>query len=351
MIGMHAFENCNIKSITIPKSVKTIESSAFRKCKSLTSLTIASTDVEIDYHVFDESPIETATVTPAILKNLSLNYLKTLTVDGGEIIEERSLNYSGLETLIIGNSVKTIGNTNFYNCKKLKSIILGNNVTTIGENVFELCKSITDITVSAANTTYQSIDGVLYSKNGKTLIMYPPAKPNTGFIVPDTVTDISDYAFEYCSKLEKVTIPDSVTRIGDNAFIFSEKLETIIIGNNVTHIGLGAFHKTACYNNESKWKNGVLYIGNYLIKADNLSGSYTIQSGTVYITDYAFYNCNELTDITIPASVEIIGSNAFNRYLSSVYYRGTNEAWSSIKKDNNWIENKSYAITYNYTGE
>ena len=78
---------------------------------------------------------------------------------------------------------------------------------------------------------------------------------------------ISYEAFAGCSNLGSITIPDGVTTIGDNAFNDCSSLATITIPDSVTSIGSSAFYNTAYYNDEQKWENGVLYIGNHLIKA------------------------------------------------------------------------------------
>ncbi len=105
------------------------------------------------------------------------------------------------------------------------------------------------------------------------------------------VTSIGGRAFEDCTSLTGITISDSVTSIGDCAF-----------------------YNTAYYNNESNWDNGVLYIGNHLIKAkETISGAYTVKEGTKTIADYAFYECTGLTSITIPDSVTSIGTVAFDQ--------------------------------------
>lgn len=160
---------------------------------------------------------------------------------------------------------------------------------------------------------------------------------------------------------------------------------TISIGNGVKSIREGAFNNTAYYNDLKNWTNGVLYIGNYVIYAKpSLTGEYTIKEGTLTIADFAFVDCNNLTNITIPESVTSIGDWAFSgcsslgsltipdsvisignftfygctaltsitipdsvisigdsefescSVLTSIYYNGTMEQWNAIDKGERW---------------
>ena len=100
---------------------------------------------------------------------------------------------------------------------------------------------MTNITVSQNNTAYKSIDGNLYTKDGKTIVLYAPGKLLTSFVIPDGVTSIGDEAFYNCTSLTSIEIPNSVTSIGDRAFCNCYSLTSVIIGEGVTSIGVSAF--------------------------------------------------------------------------------------------------------------
>jgi hypothetical protein len=110
---------------------------------------------------------------------------------------------------------------------------------TIGENVFGDCVSLTEIIVDVKNPTVSSVDGVLFSKDMKTLIIYPAGKKSSSYTIPNGVTTIKDNAF-YKAQFTSVTIPDSVITIGDVAFVGTQ-LETVTIPDSVTVIGESAF--------------------------------------------------------------------------------------------------------------
>ena len=140
--------------------------------------------------------------------------------------------------------------------------------------------------------------------------------------IPETVTykgttysviRISNEAFSGCSSLKSVTIGNNVTSIGEGAFWDCTSLTSVTIGSGVTNIKEKAFYNTGIYNDESNWKNGVLYIDNCLIAAKtDISGAYTIKDNTRLIAEYAFNGCSSLTSITIPNSVTSIERETFS---------------------------------------
>ena len=133
-------------------------------------------------------------------------------------------------------------------------------------------------------------------------------------VIKDGILTIAAQAFVSRPNLTSVTIPDSVKKIGDFAFSECENLESIILPDSVIDMGWNAFMETGYYYNEDNWEDGVLYIGKHLIATDNeaVSGDYAIKEGTLTIATDAFAYCEELTEITIPNSVKMIGFSPFS---------------------------------------
>lgn len=132
-------------------------------------------------------------------------------------------------------------------------------------------------------------------------------------IIGDGVTNIGIFAFEGCTGLQSITIPDSVTIICEGAFLNCTSLESIRLPASLFSIEYAAFQDTGYYNNRQNWTDGVLYIGEYLILADDsLTDDYTVRSGTKLIADRAFESCSNLTSVTISEGVSYIGLCAFH---------------------------------------
>lgn len=131
--------------------------------------------------------------------------------------------------------------------------------------------------------------------------------------IPKSIILIGSNAFAFCINLKKVVIENGVKSIGEYAFASCQSLININIPDSVTSIGGRAFTDTAYYNNTNKWKNGVLYIGNHLIKAKTISGEYVIKDGTITIAPSAFHGdaASTRSKIIIPNSVTNISSGAF----------------------------------------
>ena len=95
---------------------------------------------------------------------------------------------------------------------------------------------------------YQTIDGNLYSKDGKTLLRYDPGNDSTSFVVPDFVESIGEYAFCACDSLESIIIPESVVNIGDCAFA---SLDSVTVYCEAESQPSG-WHKDWCLNYDHK---------------------------------------------------------------------------------------------------
>ncbi len=350
----------SIKSVIIGNGVTSIGNYAFTSCSSLTSVTIPNSVTSIGNSAF-----------------------------GG---------CTSLTSVTIPDSVTSIGNSAFLGCSRLTSIDIPDSVTSIGDRAFYYCSSLTSINVDVENKYYSSDErGVLFNKDKTELIQYPIGNTATSYIIPDSVTSIGNYAFEYCSSLTSIDIPEGVTSIGDrafwsctsltsidipegvtsigvSAFSYCSSLTSVTIGNGVTSIGDAAFYDCSSLTSLTIG-NGVTSIGSSAFSGCSRLTSIDIPEGVTSIGSSAFWSCTSLTSIDIPDSVTSIGNYAFE-YCSSltsvtigngvtsigssafyycesleiVYYSGSEEQWNNITIGSNNNPLKKSTIIFNYKG-
>ena len=148
------------------------------------------------------------------------------------VVEIESSAFNGcanLTSIIIPDSITSIGDFAFENCSGLTSITIPDSVTSIGDHAFYNCSSLTSITVSENNKYFSSLNGVLFNKDKTELVTYLIGNERTEYAIPDSVTSIGDRAFYKCSSLTSIIIPDSVTSIGDHAFYNCSSLTLSLI--------------------------------------------------------------------------------------------------------------------------
>ena len=213
----------------------------------------------------------------------------------------------GFTSITIPNSVTTIGNNAFYSCHGLTSITIPNSVTMIGNSAFSSCEGLTAINVEASHSKYSSNGGILYNKLQDTLMVYPGGKAGA-FEIPNSVTTIGYSAFSSCYGLTSITIPHSVTTIGDYAFFRCSGFTSITIPNSVTTVGNYAFF--GCSELTSiTIPNGVTTIGNSVFSDCIRLTSITIPHSVTNIGNGAFFNCSKLTAINVEVANAKYSSN------------------------------------------
>ena len=226
---------------------------------------------------------------------------------------------SALEQVTLPESLTEIGSSAFSSCDKLKSISVPAGVEKIGSNAFDHTSSLERVDIAADNANYCSVDDVLFTKDLKRLMKYPPKKEASTYAVPEGTVTIDGYAFSYSSNLTAVTLPDTLTAISNYAFSSCVNLTEIAIPDSVTTIGDRVFVSCQAMTKITVGANntafcavdGVLFSKDqtvlYYYPVQKETAVYTIPDGVTELAAYAFQSCEKLTEVTIPDSVTKIG--------------------------------------------
>ena len=216
---------------------------------------------------------------------------------------------TGLTSVTIPESVTSIGWGAFSGCTGLTSVTIPESVTGIGSQAFSGCSGLQSIVVAENNSSYASLEGVLFNKDKTTLIQCPGKKAGA-YMIPSSVINIGEYTFQGCGGLTSITIPKSVTNIGDAAFSGCTGLTSVTIPESVTSIGWGAF--SGCRGLTSVTiPESVTGIGSQAFSGCSGLTSVTIPEAVTSISWRTFSGCTGLTSVTIPESVTSIDSEAF----------------------------------------
>ena len=227
-----------LTSVTIPNSVTSIGSQAFRDCSNLTSVTIPNSVTTIGDHAFYYCSGLTSITIP--------NSVTTIT-------DYAFYGCRGLTSVTMFNSVTSIGNYAFSGCRSLTSVTIPNSVTSIGDGAFSGCSNLTSVTIPNSVKSIQ--EHAFYNCSGLTSVTIPNSVKYihngafsgcsglTSITIPNSVESIAEYAFSGCSSLTSVTIPNSVTSIGISAFGNCSSLTSVTIGNGIKTISKQAFSK------------------------------------------------------------------------------------------------------------
>ena len=359
-IEKKTFSNCTaLESVVLSNSLVSINGSsygdgAFQGCSSLHSITIPLTVTKIFCGTFHESGIyndennwynevlyigdclitdrlDTIVGEYAIkegtrlIADYAFNDARRMTSvfipNTVKIIGENAFgNCTSLSSINIPISVESISDDTFRGCTSLTSITIPNSVTNIGERAFSKCTSLTSVTIPNSvarieHDAFASVPNIQYLGNATGSPW--GARSINGYVEDCLVfSDYTKTTLLACSSVVTwaLSIPNSVTNIGERAFSWCTGLTSITIPNSVTSIGRQAFYDTGIYNNESNWKNGVLYIDNCLIQARTIVPSIEIKQGTRLIAADAFSGCTGLNSIVCKVVVPHTASNTFTFY-------------------------------------
>ena len=270
-------------------------------------------DDEIVYEDFICFLNEDRTLTIQEYTGHSIDLVIPETIDGKKVVE-----------------INNLGNHNNHYICNIKSLKLSGSIQKIHSYAVQVCPSLLNIYVDKSNPNYTSSDGILYSKDLKTLVAYPRGRTDTTFIVPPGVTKIGAYAFAGCTSIERVFFPSTLTCIDDSAFLGCSALSSIDIPDSVNELQWQCF--SDCSSLKSvKLSSNISFIPMFaFIRCD--IRSIVIPDGVELIGSYAFEENKNLTSVVIPDSVKEIQIGVFKDCPKlKVSFSGTKEQWEKIK--------------------
>ena len=208
---------------------------------------------------------------------------------------QKNPSFSSGTTLFIDNSINQVRIHSFEDCPNITTIIIPSSVTSITNSLRAKLVNFNNIIVDENNEHYKSIDGNLYTKDGKILKQYAVGKVNNEFIIPDGVEVIGTLAFGFGSKIENIVIPSSVTQINNSAFYSCASLKNIYF-NGTAEEWDAIQHKT----NWLPYNALVHYDCNKMFMAYGFAGDFgssgasglcpiiTIRDSQVFINEYGY---------------------------------------------------------------
>lgn len=329
-------------SYTIPSTVKTIESYAFEEVSKLKELIISEGVTTIKERAFDCASIPTLTL-PSTVKKIGKAAFKNCRA----------------ENIVLASTVTEIGEEAFYACKRIESFVVPENVKTIGRRAFEECENLSKIYIPASVKTIKAFAFEPYRSKGREVhiedlaawckidfvsdtssplyvgssSLWLNGKKITDLVIPEGVTEISDYAFSSSSgtAIKSVKLPSTLKSIGSHAFEGNYSIKSLTIPASVTAIGDYAF--SGCDLSEKVTiSKGLKTIGKNAFADTNIK-SITIPEGVTKIGSEAFSYCYKLESVSISKTVSKIGENAFTHCdsLKKIKVNSENKNYKAVK--------------------
>ena len=305
-IGSFAFSGCSkLKSVSIPDSLVSIDDLAFSGCMKLNSfqvsaehpvfayslgLLIRKSDMTLVRYTGKGGACEVYWGIRSIGTN-AFEHSKVTSVilpdSVTSIGKQAFLCCSNLSSITIPDTVTSIGSQCFYLCKGLKTISLPAGLTDIDFGIFGWCTNLKSIEIDPANPVYEMKDGMLIDKKDQKLVYLLNAVKGI-CEVPDGIREIGSRAFEANNSLKEIIFPGSVDTIQPEAIEYCKNLTSV------------------------KLPGGINVINAYMFSNCPKLPSLVIPDGVTSVYVGAFENCKGLKEVVVPASVTFINNGTFS---------------------------------------
>lgn len=371
-INSFAFSGCtNLPSLTLPENCNSISEYAFNRCKELKDIYVHdgnksfksndgilfSYDGNVLYKVPFAKDVRSYTIPSEVSKIFErafedTNIASLLLPDNLEEIGGYAFSgCNNISDVIIPNNVSKLGTGAFSGCKNLSSIVLSSSIKkiesftfsycvnlrslhiskaieSINQHALNNCSSLQSVTVDIENENFCSYNGVLYTKDMKTIVLYPRGLQSDEYYIPDGVEVIYPRAFADCSRIQKVFVPSTIKEVGSYAFDESS-VSVLNLPETTEIIGDHAF--SSCDSlTMMTIPNSIKRIENGLLSYSHNLSYLSIPQSIEYIGLSAFAGCKALGEIDCRISnisdVEFYSSSFINEI----------QAFEGIKSDCTW---------------
>ena len=348
-IGEHAFENHKISNLILSENIKTIGSAAFKGC-GIKTIYLNNSVEKIKSAAFASNDFENIIIPASVVELAEPNELDSegifaycynlntvLIGDGVKSIPSLTFDScSSLETVIFSGKINSIGVAAFNGCRDLKSLTLPDGLISIGSGAFNQCENLCRITIPSSVTkieddTFSNTEYVtIFGKEG-TYVQEYANRLAILFIDLDKSLIEDNYLYEkiedgtrilkYLGSEETIAIPNelgggTVIEIGENTFAGKDEIKEIDLGKNIITIGSGAFYHC----------DGLMSIDipdnvkNLLGKENYNSGIFsgcsnlkiiTVGSGILKLPKCFASECRQLENVVLKGKMISVGDNAF----------------------------------------
>ncbi len=338
----------DIRTITVPETMAVIEPGALQFAGYLTEIRTVGEHPALS---FSDGALYN-TREQSLLLYLQSNTAEHFDVpEGIREIGDDAFYRARLVSVSLPGSVERIGRECFYQCTQLSDVSLHEGLKTIDSDAFTNCDrlrriripaSVTDIAegafidahlkefeVDPENPVFTVSDGALINTRDGVLVAFPHFSEAESCVIPEGVTRIGSFAFYRCHNLKEITFPDGLLEIGRGAFLSCNHLAAINLPDSVVLLEDNAFGGNSAASS-LHLPAGLTEIKNNF---DDLAVSGLEIPETVTVIERSFTSLPNLTEVTVPGSVKVIGSNSFafcKRLAAVTIPSGTEEIRTSF---------------------
>lgn len=301
-IGEGAFAESDITSVIIPNTITIIEACAFLYCKDLESITIGNSIKTIGEQVFQSDYKLKSVFIDDLVSWCNIEFGTTYGNDSNPLCgADLYLHGEKVVDLIIPKEVTSISNRAFAGCSSISSVTIHGNVENIGISSFSSCDNLVTVTMELG---VESIPFRAFWSCRNLMTVN----------IPNSVKSIDVVAFAECSNLKNIDLPNSLESIGESSFWYCKALPEIVIPKNVRIIEGWTFEHCSSLK------------------------SITLGENICQIKASAFNECAELSDIySYAKKIPTVDTKAFvNSYIEYATLHVRPEFINQYKEHETW---------------